>query len=225
MPEDIPQVQVTTSNKTSWKKIILTVLIIIVVSGLIVGAYWFFVLNKDSDTSDLTGPVPKPNVPTATKSATPSTKITETKQYCSNGKEHTYKNVFKICLPKDFKHFKFSDSKNWVMYSNAAIPEASEVYGFLVVEFADKNSENEPTLHSKENEKKVLVDEIEATQILGKIYLAGVPTPEIPNPPEGTVIRTIFSKSGQTYEIFVIAGDVDEIRAYDQLIESFKFLD
>ena len=72
---------------------------------------------------------------------------------------------------------------------------------------------------------KVLVDEIEATQILGKIYLAGVPTPEIPNPPEGTVIRTIFSKSGQTYEIFVIAGDVDEIRAYDQLIESFKFLD
>lgn len=78
MTEDTPQVQVTTSNKTSWKKIGLTVLVIIVVSGLIVGAYWFFVLNKDSDTSDLTRPVPKPNVPTATPSATPSAQKDET---------------------------------------------------------------------------------------------------------------------------------------------------
>ena len=82
MPEDIPQVQVTTSNKTSWKKIILTVLIIIVVSGLIIGAYWFFALSKGSETSDLTGPVPKLQVnnatPTATPSATSSTQKDET---------------------------------------------------------------------------------------------------------------------------------------------------
>lgn len=77
MPEDSQQSQVITSNKTSWKKITLTVLIIIVVSGLIVGAYWFFVLNKDSDTSDLTGPVPKPNVTTVIPSATSSTQKDE----------------------------------------------------------------------------------------------------------------------------------------------------
>lgn len=72
MPEDqkvVPQAQVTTSKKISWLKIGLTVLIILVVTGLITGAYWFFVLNKGSDTSDLTGPVPKPKVNTSTPSA------------------------------------------------------------------------------------------------------------------------------------------------------------
>ena len=96
MPEDTPQVQVTTSNKTSWKKIIITVVVIIVVAGLISGAYWFFVINKSSDTSDLTGPVPKPNVSTATPSATSSTKKDETgdwKTYTgeSNGIKFTLK--------------------------------------------------------------------------------------------------------------------------------------
>ena len=73
MPEEIPQVQVTTSNKTSWKKIGLTILIILVVTGLIAGVYWFFVLPGKTDVSDLTGPVPKPNVTTSTPSATSST--------------------------------------------------------------------------------------------------------------------------------------------------------
>ena len=74
MPEQVqqptPQSQgATTPKSTNWKKIILTVLIISVVTGVIIGAYWFFVLNKSSDVSDLTGPVPKPQVSTSTPSA------------------------------------------------------------------------------------------------------------------------------------------------------------
>ena len=74
-----PQPQVATTPKpTNWKKIGLTVLIILVVTGLIAGVYWFFILDKSSDTSDLTGPVPKPQVTTSTPSATPSAKKDET---------------------------------------------------------------------------------------------------------------------------------------------------
>ena len=82
MPESVqqpaPQPQVTTSQGINWKRIGLTVLIIIVVTGLIAGVYWFFVLNKSSDVSDLTEPVLKPNVTASTPSATSSTQKDET---------------------------------------------------------------------------------------------------------------------------------------------------
>ncbi|MCH8821249.1 hypothetical protein IID23_01875 [Patescibacteria group bacterium] len=104
MPEEIqqsvPQPQVTTSNKTSWKKIGLTVIIILVATGLIAGVYWFFVLNKSSDTSDLTGPVPKPNVTTATPSATPSTQKDETADW-------------KVFL-NDFHKYSIKTPPNWI---------------------------------------------------------------------------------------------------------------
>ena len=95
-PTSLPQ---DTSQKTSWKKIIFTVLIILVVTGLIAGAYWFFVLNKNSETSDLTGPVPKPVVPTATPSATPSVEKEETADW----KTHTDKVLgFQVKYPNDW---------------------------------------------------------------------------------------------------------------------------
>jgi len=56
----------------------LTVFIILVVAGLIVAAYWFLVLNKSSNNSDITTPVPKPQVNTATPSSTPSAEKDET---------------------------------------------------------------------------------------------------------------------------------------------------
>ena len=72
-PKMQPQVQTVSVKTISWSRVIITVLVIIVVTAVIAGAYWFFILNKDSDTSDLTGPVPKSNVTPATPSATPST--------------------------------------------------------------------------------------------------------------------------------------------------------
>ena len=71
-----PQVA-TTPKSTNWKKIGLTVLIILVVTGLIAGVYWFFILDKSSDTSDLTGPVPKVTTKTSTESATEATPSSE----------------------------------------------------------------------------------------------------------------------------------------------------
>ena len=71
-----PQPQVT-SQGTNWKKIGLTVLIILVVTGLIGGAYWYYVSNKTSDDSDLTGPIPKVTTKKATESAKKATSSAE----------------------------------------------------------------------------------------------------------------------------------------------------
>lgn len=71
------QPQVTTNPKSiNWKKIGLTVLIILVVTGLISGVYWFFILNKNTEVS--TDPiVPKPSTQTATESAKESSPSAE----------------------------------------------------------------------------------------------------------------------------------------------------
>ena len=99
-PQPVPQPEVTTGTQPhNWKKVGLTVLIILVVSGLIVTAYWFLVLNKSSDNSDLTGPVPKTNISTSTPSATTSAGKDETVDW----KTHTGETIpvsFKI--PQDF---------------------------------------------------------------------------------------------------------------------------
>ena len=99
MPESIqppaPQPQVTVGTKShDWKKVGLTILIILVVSGLLAATYWFLVLNKSSDDSDLTGPVPKPQVSTSTPSATTSAKKDETADW------KTYKGEY---VPIEFK--------------------------------------------------------------------------------------------------------------------------
>ncbi len=78
-PQPNPQPQVATAapNQHNWKKVGLTVLVILVVSGLIVAAYWFLVLNKSSEDSDLTGPVPKVTTKQATESAKEATSSAE----------------------------------------------------------------------------------------------------------------------------------------------------
>ena len=83
MPEEVqqpaPQPQVTTTVPKShdWKKVGLTILIILVVAGLIVAAYWFLILNKSSEDSDLTGPVPKVTTKTSTESEKEATESAE----------------------------------------------------------------------------------------------------------------------------------------------------
>lgn len=73
MPEETQptqQPQVTTGTQLhNWKKVSLTVLIILVVSGLIVAAYWFLVLNKNSDNPVLKVPVQVDTTKTSTESA------------------------------------------------------------------------------------------------------------------------------------------------------------
>ena len=73
-----PQPQVTTTPKTTnWKKIGLTIVFIVVCVSIIAGIYWFFVLNKTSEDSDLTGPIPKVTTKTATESAKEATSSAE----------------------------------------------------------------------------------------------------------------------------------------------------
>ncbi len=89
MPEEVQQptqqTQVTTTSKaTNWKKISFTIVFIVGCVSIIAGIYWFLVVNKTTEDSDLTGPVPKVTTKTATesakeatKSATPSSKKAE----------------------------------------------------------------------------------------------------------------------------------------------------
>lgn len=73
-----PQVPTTPTKTISWPKVILTLAIIIIVTAIIAGIYWFFVLGKS--TQDLSyGPIkPKPSTQVATPSATPSAQKDET---------------------------------------------------------------------------------------------------------------------------------------------------
>lgn len=94
-----PLPQVTTGTQThDWKKVSLTLLIILVVSGLLVAGYWFLVLNKSSDNSDLTGPVPKVTTKPATESAKEATPSAE-KDVTADWK--TYKGEV---IPMEFKY-------------------------------------------------------------------------------------------------------------------------
>src|SRR3989344_1239100 len=68
-----PQV-VASPQGVSWSKIIITVIVIVVVTALIAGAYWYFVLNKSTGEVDTTPiKVSTPSAKKATESAKKST--------------------------------------------------------------------------------------------------------------------------------------------------------
>lgn len=207
MPEDVPQVQVTTTNKTSWEKIGLTVLIILVVTGLIAGVYWFFILDKSSDNSDLTGPVPKPNVPTATPSATSSALKDETVDW-ETYSNSTYKFSFKY--DKD-KHGKVSEAKNpnpgELLYVNVQIN--GPVFNLSVLEAGEQkvidNIKSGCTgiLEFSET-KKTVINGVEWTEVVCKNSTSGE-----------DVINWVLNNSGYIYKM----------NGSSEITSTFKFLD
>lgn len=70
------QVPVVTGKKISWSKILITIFVIIVITTIIAGGYWFFVLNKSepSLTEPIKSPIAKESTP-STKPSTPSAKL------------------------------------------------------------------------------------------------------------------------------------------------------
>ena len=97
-----PQV-VASPQGVSWSKIIITVIVIVVVTALIAGAYWYFVLSKSTgevDTSPIK--VSTPSTKKATSSATPSAKKDETANW------KTYENK------KDGYSIKYPESYSFV---------------------------------------------------------------------------------------------------------------
>lgn len=154
MPEDqqpAPQPQaVTTPKSHDWKKVGLTVLIILVVSGLLVAAYWFLVLNKSSDNSDLTGPVPKVTTKTAQCNLSEKSLDNETSEKSDSFKVYTsfVEAVFEgnrdralDCLSSELieseyiKEFDFSTNRSKFGFSPKSIKNLSKdkiVYGALI---------------------------------------------------------------------------------------------
>ena len=101
-----PQPQVATTTKsTNWKKISLTIVFIIVCVSIIAGIYWFMVVNKDFDDSDLTGPVPKVTTKTSTESAKEATPSAQKKKKSPS--------ETKWVKSSDFGYFSFEYPYGW----------------------------------------------------------------------------------------------------------------
>ena len=141
------QTQVTTTSKSlNWKKIILTVVIILVVTGLIAGVYWFFVLSKTSGDSDLTGPVPKVTTKTSTESAKESTASAE-KDETADWK--TYKDTilgFQVKYPED-----------WFVVSAKSWTEETSYNGGSVTNFYNYDPSTVPGRELAKGEYKITV--------------------------------------------------------------------
>lgn len=177
MPEEVqptaPQLQVTTGTKPhDWKKVSLTILVILVVAGLIVAAYWVLVLNKSSDNSDLLGPVPKVTTKTSTESAKEATESAEKDETASwktyefefEGQKYSFKH------PKEWVVTKESNEATvnyWVDYEvtkgqNKVKFRSERAYGYGD---GDSSDETVKEVTVRFNEK-----EVKANEVTGNYY-------------------------------------------------------
>lgn len=239
-----PQPQVTASQGTNWKKIALTVLIIIVVIGLISGVYWFFFLNKSSDISDLTGPVPKPQVTTSTPSATISAENDET----AGWKTYKSKNLgISINYPKEWvyqREHNYTDGSTLVSLAEKVIP--NDIGAGISVQIGDSGKSTsyreayERYLKLKVNESlntesidnpygtetrlpNVIVSEVEGLRIKEESKKPGY---EEAMPPR---IHVYIKKNNEYYLITLMVDKVEEFDSasviFSQMLSTFKFLD
>ena len=228
-PKMKSQVQVVSVKKISWSKILITVLVIIVVTAVIAGAYWFFALNKPSDTSDLTGPVPKLKVTTATPSATSSTQkddISDWRTYTDPKKD------FSIKYPNSFSVEDITGTILGVGFNSPDKKLSSppvvtlEKGGFITVYVKDVSSNN---LDSE------FTSYLQSTKTKSKTYTTLDENKAIKSTlvPYGSTYSNepviVFSvKSRQRFAIIMYAHqdslqDVNEI--FELMISTFKFLD
>ncbi|MCH8821048.1 hypothetical protein IID23_00825 [Patescibacteria group bacterium] len=113
-----PQPQVT-PQKTNWKKIGLTILIILVVTSIIASVYWFFIFERGSFNSDLKE-VPKSQVPTSTPSTTTSAEKDETADWKSHSTEDfsfKYPSEWSSAPASTGGFANFADSENKILIS------------------------------------------------------------------------------------------------------------
>ena len=146
-----PQPQATTATqKHDWKKVSLTIVFILVAAGVVVGIYWFFVLNKSSDNSDLTGPVPKVTTQTAQCTLSEKDLDNETSEKSDSFKVYSgfIESVFEgnraralDCLSGDLveseyiKEFDFSTNRSKFSFSPKSVKTLAKdkiVYGALI---------------------------------------------------------------------------------------------
>ena len=132
---DVPQPQVATTKSHDWKKVILTILVILVASGLVVAAYWLLVLNKSSNDSDLTGPVPKVTTKTSTESAKEATSSDEKSETVSLS---TYTNKelgFIIKFPSEWGYTRpfANDSSSGVRFAKTNPEVGDKLEGIVII--------------------------------------------------------------------------------------------
>lgn len=85
-----PPPQTPSTTNVSWVKVILTVLIIVIVTAIIAGAYWYFVLGKSTGEVD-TSPI-KVSTPSAKKATESAKKATESAKKDETADWKTYTN-------------------------------------------------------------------------------------------------------------------------------------
>ena len=240
MPESVEQPvqqpQVTSTTKsTNWKKVLLTIVFIVGVVAVISGIYWFLVVNKGSDNSDLTGPVPKVTTKTSTESAkdsTPSAEKDETADW----------NVYKD------ESISLRYPKNWGRYDSLGTPSFSvedptNVSPGVVVPTVVINETPNLSVYGGDL-TGLLNSKVGATWDSGAKHYEKLSNLEIDdyksvwikqslNPDilaSGPAIDHIYIQRGtKVYEISLWAKDTDELSKFtgifNQILSTFKFLD
>ncbi len=249
-----PQPQVTTTPKPhNWKKVILTVVFIVGVVAVVSGIYWFMVVNKTSDNSDLTGPVPKVTTKTSTESAKKSTPSAE-KDETVDWKTFTYENPkisfkypkswfinvepevnnegnFSVSIsnynPADIKNYPSDLPNKWVLLevfaSKKSTTSGSE--NSKLYEFISSQSLN----NQVEKDKFYLVK----TKSFQLDSYSAVRYTSEPTSDAGTEYyfrdNVLVNKGSLIWKVDILSPDKSYVKknseVFDQLLSTFKFLD
>ena len=233
MPEEQaqpqPQVLPAQAKSVSWSKIILTVLVIVIVTAIIAGAYWYFVLSKPTgevDTSPIK--VSTPSDKKATSSATPSAKKDET----AGWKTYINKELgFSIKYPPNWSYNDAAKYESDNCEPGPGVPETIAIFAEQDLKCAGIaagiGGDFQVSVGSTEYKplEQLPTQKFEYTVIDGeraaKTYKTGNS-----EGPWCNCTRIYFNHKGRGYTIEHInkdlQGNYDLI--YDQILSTFKFL-
>jgi cytoskeletal protein RodZ len=207
MPEaqqPAPQPQVATpQQKHNWKKVWLTILLIVGVVVVISGIYWFFILGKTSEDSDLTGPVPKVTTPKATESAkeaTPSAEKDETADW------KTFKN--------ESYSFKYPSTWEQTIAPNSNVVVSSDTEGTFNIGFYANQDYSEfiSTFTQVIKKEEFTVDAHKATKIF------------INNPTKQVAIIIDDAQMGGKDGLLQLNATTQNLTTVEKILSTFKFL-
>jgi len=246
MPEaaqsnQLPQVTNSVPISHDRKKIGLTVLIILVVAGLIITAYWFLFLNKASDDSDLTGPVPKVTTNTSTDSATNTT----------NWKTYSNSQLgVSLKLPNEFPHHQeltselngpvtrvnFSDNKDFrstdPKRTTISVSTCKKCPNYVIYNYVSKLEINKTSTNTSALTKWVHKStRLENVTIDGLVALKELTIGEQNKENKYSYEVTVYvKKEGDDYYSIEVRSETKEnydknIKTFDLIISTIEFLD
>jgi hypothetical protein len=220
-------VNAASTKKISWPKVDVAIAMIIAVSAVIVGVYWFFILDKSS--SDFGGPVK-----VATSSAKKATQSAETS--ASEGDENISQSDTNTTTGEE------STTSGWKTYTGKFVQVSFKYPPAITVDEVDGVDTGQGKVNTKialndsANNRGLTITE----DLLGgfaqlnmvsekNITVAGVQTKKtyFTNESETEMQAHIqFSKNGKDYYIILVweAEDAGADEIFDQILATLKFV-